>query len=48
VGILETVFAYDRLHLGGGNAARINVRVGRNARIVNNKAGLLGGIALWQ
>jgi polyphosphate glucokinase len=48
VGILETVFAYDRLHLGGGNAARINVRVGRNARIVDNKAGLLGGIALWQ
>lgn len=46
--ILETVFNYDRLHIGGGNAARINFRLGRRARIVNKKAGLLGGIALWR
>ncbi|MBI4477360.1 MAG: ROK family protein, partial [Acidobacteria bacterium] len=46
--ILESVVNYDRLHLGGGNAARINFRLGRRARIVENKAGLLGGIALWR
>ncbi len=48
LGILETVFNYDRLHLGGGNAARINFRLPRHARIVENRAGLLGGIALWR
>lgn len=48
LGILETVFNYDRLHLGGGNAARLNIRPGRRVRIVDNKAGLLGGIALWR
>jgi len=46
--ILETVVNYDRLHLGGGNAARIAFPLGRRARIVDNKAGLLGGIALWR
>jgi len=46
--ILERVVNYDRLHVGGGNAARIDFPLGRRARIVNNKAGLLGGIALWR
>jgi polyphosphate glucokinase len=36
------------MHLGGGNAARINFRLDRRIRIVENKAGLLGGIALWR
>lgn len=48
LGILETVFNYDRLYLGGGNAARINFRLSHRAHIVENKAGLLGGIALWR
>jgi polyphosphate glucokinase len=39
---------YDRLHVGGGNAARIDFPIGRRARTVDNKAGLLGGIALWR
>lgn len=46
--ILETVVNFDRLHLGGGNAARINFTLGRRVRVVDNKAGLLGGIALWR
>jgi len=46
--ILEIVVNYDRLHLGGGNAARIDFPLGRRARIVDNSAGLLGGIALWK
>jgi polyphosphate glucokinase len=46
--ILETVVNYDMMHLGGGNAARINFRLDRRIRIVENKAGLLGGIALWR
>jgi polyphosphate glucokinase len=46
--ILETVVNFDQLHLGGGNAARIKFRLGRRVRVVENKAGLLGGIALWR
>lgn len=48
LGILERVANYDRLHLGGGNAACINFPLDRHVRIVENKAGLLGGIALWR
>jgi len=46
--ILETVFNYDRLHIGGGNAARIDFPLGRRVRVVENTAGLLGGVALWR
>jgi polyphosphate glucokinase len=48
LGILETVFNYDRLHIGGGNAARIDFALGRRVRVVDNAAGLLGGVALWR
>jgi polyphosphate glucokinase len=48
LGILETVFNYDRLYIGGGNAARLARAIGRRVRLVDNKAGLKGGIALWQ
>ena len=48
LGILETVFNYDRLHIGGGNAARIDFPLGRHVRVVENTAGLLGGVALWR
>jgi polyphosphate glucokinase len=48
LGILMTVFNYDRLYIGGGNAARIARRIGRRVRLVDNKAGLQGGIALWR
>ncbi|MEO8680601.1 MAG: ROK family protein [Vicinamibacterales bacterium] len=46
--ILERVINFDQLHIGGGNAARINFSLRRNTHIVDNKAGLLGGIALWK
>lgn len=46
--ILETVVNFDQLHLGGGNATRINFPLGRRIRVVENTAGLLGGIALWR
>ena len=44
---LEHLFNYDSLYLGGGNAKRITVKLPPNAKVVENIAGLLGGIALW-
>ena len=46
------LFFYDRLYLGGGNARRVD-RDGLGDRlekvtVVDNQAGILGGIKLWQ
>lgn len=46
---LEHMFHYDRLYIGGGNAAQVDIgRVPGNVTVVSNLNGLLGGIALWQ
>ena len=48
IATLEHLFNYDRLYIGGGNAQKIVVKLPSNTRIVENVAGLLGGIALWR
>ncbi len=45
---LRTVFNYDHLYIGGGNAKKINFPLENNISIVNNKAGIKGGAKLWQ
>jgi polyphosphate glucokinase len=45
---LESLFNYDRLYLGGGNARLVTVELPPNVSLVSNAAGLLGGIALWE
>ena len=45
---LEHAFNYDRLYIGGGNAKQIIMRLPSNTKIVENVAGLLGGLALWR
>jgi polyphosphate glucokinase len=46
---LERMFQYDRLYIGGGNAANVDIKLlPGNVTIVSNLNGLLGGIALWQ
>jgi polyphosphate glucokinase len=37
----------DRLHVGGGNATKLTFTLPRMRR-VSNRAGILGGIALWK
>lgn len=45
---LERMFHYERLYIGGGNAAQVDIsRLPGNVTIVSNLNGLLGGIALW-
>lgn len=45
---IDTTFNYRKLYLGGGNAARLNKKhLPDNVELVDNIAGLLGGIRLW-
>lgn len=45
--ILDRVFNYRLLYLGGGNTRKIIVDLPANVRVVPNIAGILGGIRLW-
>lgn len=46
--VFKTVFNYDRLYIGGGNADKINFPLDENMSIVTNKDGIKGGARLWQ
>jgi polyphosphate glucokinase len=48
IDVLRSLVNFDRLHIGGGNAKRLTLDLPTDARIVDNTAGILGGIALWQ
>lgn len=45
---LYRVFYYDRLYIGGGNAAKITIDLPKNTKIISNQDGILGGIKLWE
>jgi polyphosphate glucokinase len=45
---LARAFNFDRLYIGGGNAAQIDFKLPPNVEVVSNTDGLLGGIKLWQ
>ncbi len=45
---LLTLFNYDWMYIGGGNAAQLDFKLAKNIKVVSNQAGILGGIALWK
>ena len=45
--ILKTVFNYDLLYIGGGNARKLNFKLEDNIKIITNKDGIKGGARLW-
>jgi polyphosphate glucokinase len=47
VEILFSLLNYDHLFIGGGNAARLTIRLPDNASVVSNDAGIEGGAMLW-
>ncbi len=47
IDIVATLTNYDRLHLGGGNAAAIRFALPENVKIAANAGGITGGIKLW-
>ena len=48
IGILQTVFNYDVLYIGGGNAAKLTGKLADNIKIVSNEDGIHGGARLWE
>jgi polyphosphate glucokinase len=45
--VLQTVFAYDHLYLGGGNSRCVSFKLPRNVTLVSNDAGMEGGAFAW-
>ena len=48
IGRWSALFNYRMLYLGGGNAKKMKGELPPDVRTVDNRAGLLGGIALWE
>lgn len=48
IALLQAIFNYDHLYLGGGETKQISFELPPNVSTVSNMMGLLGGIALWR
>ncbi len=44
----DALLQIDRLYVGGGNAKKLTVDLGHRVELVDNAAGILGGIKLWE
>jgi polyphosphate glucokinase len=44
---ITTLVGFDTLLIGGGNAKHVQVELASNMRIVDNEAGITGGVRLW-
>ena len=47
VDTLRALLFFDHLWIGGGNSANVKAKLGDDVTLVDNSAGLRGGIALW-
>jgi polyphosphate glucokinase len=45
---LDALFFFDHVYIGGGNSVHVTADLGPKASIVDNTAGILGGIRLWE
>ncbi len=45
---IESLFNYDHLYIGGGNATKIDFSLPSHVTRIPNEDGLLGGVALWR
>jgi polyphosphate glucokinase len=46
--MFDVLLHFDRLYVGGGNAKTLEVDLGHRVTIVDNSAGIVGGIKLWR
>lgn len=44
---LDVLLRFDHLYIGGGNSRRVTVDLGPNVELIDNVAGILGGVRLW-
>jgi polyphosphate glucokinase len=47
IAMLDAVFVFDHLYIGGGNTRHLLGALGPKVTIIDANAGLLGGIRLW-
>ena len=45
---LDRLTVYDHLYIGGGNAQRVTVDLGPKVALVDNTAGIVGGVRIWE
>jgi polyphosphate glucokinase len=45
--VLKTLFNYDYLYIGGGNARELTFKLDKNVKLVTNQDGIKGGVRLW-
>lgn len=45
--VLKTLFNYDTLYIGGGNARELDIKLDKNIKLVTNRDGIKGGARLW-
>ncbi|TSJ43536.1 ROK family protein [Mucilaginibacter corticis] len=45
--VLKTLFNYDYLYIGGGNARELTFKLDSNVKLVTNQDGIKGGARLW-
>jgi polyphosphate glucokinase len=48
IATLHTLLAWDHLYLGGGNATKVTGDLPAGVTLIDNTAGILGGIRLWE
>ena len=48
IGTLRALTHFDKLYIGGGNAARINFELEPDVKIISNECGVRGGAWLWR
>jgi polyphosphate glucokinase len=45
---LDTLSNFDRIFVGGGNSRHVKVDLGPKAQLIDNSAGILGGVRIWE
>ena len=45
--VLRALTFFDHLYIGGGNSRLVNLALPRDVSVVDNTAGVLGGLRLW-
>ena len=48
IDVLRALVNFDHLYIGGGNARRLAIKLASDVSLVDNAAGITGGIALWR